>query len=119
MNIETKVNEVIDERIKTMKTLDPTTDEYKANAEVALKFIDRAAEIERLHIEDEANKMKLQQMEDDRKDRKVRNWLTGLSIAVPPTVALVAACVFSVVERTDIVANTAPREFIKRALRLS
>lgn len=119
MNIETKVYEVIDERIKKMEELDPTTDEYKANADVALKFIDRATEIEKLHIEEEANRQKLQQMEDDRKDRFVRNILTGLSIAVPPTVALIAAFGFSVLERTEIVASTPAREFMKRALRLS
>lgn len=119
MNIETKVYEVIDKRIKKMDELDPTTDEYKANADVALKFIDRATEIEKLHIEEEANRQKLQQMEDDRKDRKVRNILTGLSIAIPPTVALVGAVVFSIIERTEIVSSTPTREFVKRALRLS
>lgn len=119
MNIETKVYELIDERVETMKTLDPTTDEYKANAEVALKFIDRAVEIEKIHIEDEANRLKAQQMEEDLKDRKTRNWLTALGIAIPPVTAVVAACVFSVIERTEIVSNTAPREFLKRALRLS
>lgn len=119
MNIEGKVYEVIEGRIKKMDELDPTTDEYKANAEVALKFIDRATEIEKLHIEEEANRQKLQQMEDDRKDRRNRNILTGLSIAVPPMTALVAACIFSVVERTEIISGTATREFVKRALRLS
>lgn len=119
MNIETKVYEVIDERTEEMKNLDPTTDEYKANADVALKFIDRAVEIEKIHIEKEANKLKLQQMEDDRKDRKVRNILTGLGIAIPPTVAFVGAVVFSVIERSEIFSGTATREFVKRTLRLS
>lgn len=119
MNIETKVHVEIEERLDQMANLDPATEEYKANAEVVYKLIDKAIEMEKLCQEEDANKMKREQMEEEKKDRKIKNWLEGAKIVVPPTIALAAAVIFSVVERTENNVMTPTREFLKRALRLS
>lgn len=112
MNIENMVNVEIKERLDQMRKMDPTTDEYKATADATLKLIDRAAKMEELNIQ-------LKQVDERRKDRLWDNVMKGFGIAVPPTVALVAGFALSILERTDILASTAPREFVKRALRLS
>lgn len=119
MNIETMAHAEIEDRLMQMSKLSPSEDEYKAIADVTLKLIDRATKMEELNIQNKEYELKLMQMKEDQKDRKWDHVLRGVGIALPPTVAIVAAVVFSVIERTEIVASTPTKEFMKRALRLS
>lgn len=112
MNIETQVHKELKELFDKMEALEPATDEYKAIEDVALKLLDRATKMEELSI-------KTREMDEARKDRKWDHFLRGFGIALPPTIALIAAFGFSVLERTDTVTSSPAREFMKRALRLS
>lgn len=118
MNIETMVHVEIQERLEAMSNLDVDTDEYKANMDAVLKLVDRASKMEELNIKDKENEIKLKQMNEDRKDRRIKNVLTAAGIVVPPAVALLGAWGFSIIERTEIIAGSAPREFMKRVLRV-
>ena len=119
MNIESMVNVEIQRNLELMRKLDQNTEAYQEVAEETLKLLDRAAKMEELAIQREDQELKLKQMKEDHKDRVWDHVLKGIGIAVPPTVALVAAFGFSVLERTDIVTSTPAREFMKRALRLN
>lgn len=119
MNIETMVHVEIEERLTQMSQLDPAGEEYRAVADATLKLIDRATKMEELNIQSKENETKLAQMIEDRNARKTDQWLRVASIAIPSVTALVGGLIFSVIERTEVHANTPTREFIKRALRLS
>ena len=112
MNIETMMHSEICARLELMGKMDPATEEYQAIAEPTLKLIDRATKMEELNI-------KLKEMAETRRDRIWDRILRGVGIALPPTIALVAAFGFSILERTDSVTSTPAREFMRRALRLN
>lgn len=118
-SIENLVYVELQDRLDQMSGKSPTTEEYKANMEVAAKLMEHAEKMEALNIQHKEQQLKEQQMEQDRKNRKWDRFVDVARITVPPVVALGAACIFSVVERTEIVSGSAPREFLKRALRLS
>lgn len=118
-SIETLVYVELQDRLDEMSGKSPTTEEYKASADVAFKLMDHAEKMEALNIQLKEQELKEQQMKQDKKNRKWDRVVDVTRIVVPPVVALGAACIFSVVERTEIVSGSAPREFLKRALRLS
>lgn len=119
MSIETKVHVEIERRLNNMKDMDPTTEEYKANNDAVAKLLEKAAEMERIHIEQQNYELNLKRMEEERTDRKVKNGLTALGIVIPPTVALIAGFAYSVMEREVITTSTPAKELLRRALRLS
>lgn len=119
MNIETMVHVEIQRNLELMRKLDQHTDEYKEVAEETMKLMDRAAKMEELNILHEEQKLKLKQIDEDRKDHAWEHFLKGLGIVLPVTVACVGAFGLSVLERTEIVTSTPAREWFKRTLRLS
>lgn len=118
-NLKTLVHVEAEERLAKMNTMDAESEAYKANLDAVLKLTDRITKIEELDIMSKDNEIKLAQMVEDRKARKTEHRLKLTGIVVPPVVAGVFAVVFSVIERTEVNTNTATREFLKRALRLS
>ena len=118
-SIENLVYVELQNRLEQMGNTQPTTEEYKANMGAATELMEHAEKMEALHIQRKEQELKEKQMEQDRKNRKWDRFVDVARITIPPVVALGAACVFSVVERTEIVSGSAPREFLKRALRLS
>ena len=112
MNIESMVGLELQKQLELLSTMDPATDEYEALEDEILKLMDRMMRMEELNIEHK-------KIDEDRKARRWDHLLRGIGIALPPTVALVAAFGFSVLERTEIVTSTPAREFMKRALRLN
>lgn len=112
MNIETMVQNEIRSLLKKMSELDPASEEYKAAADAVTMLIDRTNKMEELHI-------KSKEIDDARKNQVLDHILRGVGIALPPTIALVAAFGCSILERTDNLTSTPAREFMKRALRLS
>jgi hypothetical protein len=112
MKIETMVQDEIQSLLEQMNGLDPTSEEYKAAADAVTMLIDRTVKMEELHIKEK-------EIVEARKDHVWDRILRGVGIALPPTVALIAAFGFSVLERTENVTSTPAREFMKRALRLN
>lgn len=112
MEIEKMVQDEIQSLLEQMNGLDPVSEEYKAAADAATMLIDRTVKMEELHIKEK-------EIVEARKDHVWDRVLRGASIVVPPTIALVAAYGFSVLERTENVSSTPAREFMKRVLRLN
>lgn len=77
VTVQTLLNEEISTLFAKLEELEPGTDEYEAVNDELVKLVDRAIKMESFSIES-ANKM--QEMEDERKDRTVKNVLTGVSI---------------------------------------
>ena len=80
MKIETILQEEIKSEFKELKSMELGTDKYKSTVDGLIKLVDRAIKIEELNndAQDKIYKeneldLKQQQIEEERKDRKVRN----------------------------------------------
>lgn len=119
MNIRTLVDVEIEERLERMSQLDPESEAYKANCDAVLKLMDRSLKMEELDIQSKENEVKLAQIIEERKAKKIDSRLRLAGIAVPAGVAFVGGLIFSVIERTEVNTFTPTKEFLKRMLRLS
>lgn len=115
MDIQTKLHAEIADKLERLSQMNPENDDYKATTDALTKLVDRAIEMERLDIEHEE---KLQQMNDDRKDRIVKNCLQGAGIIIPVGVTIWGALYSWKWERTDTITSLPGREFIKSILHL-
>lgn len=122
-NIENLIHVEAQERFEKMNGMDATNDECKANADLALKLVDKAikmAEFENqaklnslkekeLNLQAEANKLKAKELEEAKKGR----WL-GFAESCIKTVGgtaltFIGAVVITKIERTDIVTGMGPK----------
>lgn len=85
MTVENLILEEIEEINERLKGLDVTSKEYSILADRLDKLMAKSLEIGKVNIE---AAQKEQQMEDDRKDRKTRNVISVLGIAVPAGVSI-------------------------------
>ena len=115
MDIQIKLHEEIEDKLERLSQMNPENDDYKATMDALTKLVDRAIEMERIDIEHEE---KLQQMDDDRKDRLVKNCLQGAGIIIPVGVTIWGALYSWKWERTDTITSLPGREFIKSILHL-
>lgn len=81
MKFEHLLKEEIVSEVESLGKLELGTEQYKTTVDGVTKLVDRALEIEKIDIEAEERErsreietnLKIQQIEDDRKDRKVKN----------------------------------------------
>ena len=81
MKFEHLLKEEIVSEVEALGNLELGTEQYKTTVDGVTKLVDRALEIEKIDIEAEERErsreietnLKIQQMEDDKKDRKVKN----------------------------------------------
>ena len=81
MKFEHLLKEEIVSEVEALGKLELGTEQYKTTVDGVTKLVDRALEIEKIDIEAEERErsreietnLKIQQIEDDRKDRKVKN----------------------------------------------
>ena len=91
MKIETKLHEEIASELDELSKMEVGSDTYKSTVDGIAKLMDKAIEIERLDAENqdkvearqEENDFKLKQMEEERKDRRVKNTIAIAGIVVP------------------------------------
>lgn len=88
MSVKTLFVEEIQDEIKELNKMEVGSDAYKTTVDGVTKLADRFIEIEKLEIDREfkaSNQsidedLKLAEMENEKKDRLIKNCLTGLSI---------------------------------------
>ena len=88
MSVKTLIVEEIQDEIKELNRMEVGSDTYKTTVDGVTKLADRFIEIEKLEIDREfkaSNQsidegLKLAEMENEKKDRLIKNCLTGLSI---------------------------------------
>ena len=96
MNIETLLNDEIKSELDLLKDMEVGSDDYKMTVDGLVKLMDRAIEIEKINIEHEEKSsdreadtdIKLAQMEEDKKDRFVRNLISVAGILIPTAVTI-------------------------------
>lgn len=120
MSIKTKLHIEIDEGFDKINEMEIGTDQHKAAVDEIVKLMDRAIELEKVENDAEDKKktrendkaLRLKQMEDENKDRLVRNCLTGASILSGIGVTVWGALKSWKFEETGTVTSTAGRKFI-------
>lgn len=80
MDMETKLNEVIQEELEKLEGMEVGTETYKTTVDGLTKLVDRAIEIEKLN-NDVLDKTETRK--EDRKDRIVKNIISVANIVVP------------------------------------
>ena len=124
MRIETKLQEEIASELEELSKMQVGTDEYKSTVDGLTKLMDRAIEIERIDIESqdkvdarqEENDFKLKQMEDERKDRIVKNAISVAGIVIPTVVTIWGTLKSIEFEKTGTITTIMGRGFISKLL---
>ena len=124
MKFEHLLKEEIVSEVEALGNLELGTEQYKTTVDGVTKLVDRALEIEKIDIESEERErsreietnLKIQQMEDDKKDRKVKN-----GIAIGSTLLGVAVTVWGTLktlkfEEEGTVTTLMGRGFINKLL---
>lgn len=96
MNIEEMLRVEIKSELESLKTIELGTDVYKTTVDGVTKLVDRAIEMERLGIEAQEkveareieSDLKLKEMEEERKDRWVKNGISIMGIVVPTVLTI-------------------------------
>lgn len=118
--IKTKLHIEIEEGFDKLNGMEIGTDQHKAAVDEIAKLMDRAIEIEKVENEAVDKKetreneklLRLKQMADEKKDRLVKNCLTGASILSGIGVTVWGALKSWKFEETGTVTSTAGRKFI-------
>ena len=109
MDIEKMLHEEIANELDELRGLEVGSDQYKAVVDGVTKLADRAIEIDKLNAEHDE---RVKARESEERDRKTKNWLTGVS-TVGGMALTVWGCLKSwKFEETGVVTSAAGRRFI-------
>lgn len=124
--MDTKILELLDKEIETimntMEDLALGSEEYKQAADVLARLVDKRNEMVKIEYDHqdkkqsriEENDLKIRQMDDERKDRRVKNGLTAAKIFGGFLVTGLGTYVTLNFERIQNVTTIAGREFVRQ-----
>ena len=115
--------EVVDQ-LEGLRDLTLGTEEYKTTVDNIVKLTDRVIDIEKLESENDEKAasreiekdFKLKQMDEDRKDRWVRNGITAASIVIPTVVTIWGTFKTLKFEETGTITTSMGRGFVNKLL---
>ena len=124
MSIQKLLREEIESEFKELSKITPGGDEYRVAVDGITKLMDRAIEMEKNEIDrqdridarDSENDLKTKQMEDEKKDRFVKNLLTGVGTIGGLVVTIWGAKKAWKFEETGTVASPVGRSFINKLI---
>ena len=124
MSIQRLLREEIESEFKELSTITPGGENYKVAVDGITKLMDRAIEMEKNEIDrqdridarDSENEFKTKQMEDEKKDRFVKNLLTGIGTIGGLVVTIWGAKKAWKFEETGTVASPVGRSFINKLI---
>lgn len=114
MKIEIMLHEEIEEKLEKLKHMEVGSDEYRAGVESVTKLLDRAIELDKHNVE---HQDKLDERDDEKKDRWIRHILNGLGIAAPLGVTIWGTLKSLKFEETGTVTTQAGRGFLSKLFR--
>lgn len=122
--LETLLHEEIQEEFEELGKLEVGTDKYKAAVDGLTKLCDRAIELEKLKTDAELKQdqqnvdaeLRAEQLKDERKDRVVKNCLTGAGIVIPTAVTIWGTLKSIKFEETGTITTIMGRGFIQKLL---
>lgn len=124
MSIKSLLNEEIKDQIENLSQETPGTEEHKIAVESLAKLLDKSIEMDKLDIEyqdkyecrEAETELKQRQFEDERKDRRVKNILTGVSIIGGFGLTIWGTCKSLKFEEEGVVTSIVGRGFIQKLL---
>ena len=124
MSIQRLLREEIESEFKELSKITPGGEDYKVAVDGITKLMDRAIEMEKNEIDrqdridarDSENEFKTKQMEDEKKDRFVKNLLTGVGTIGGLVVTIWGAKKAWKFEETGTVASPVGRNFINKLI---
>lgn len=120
MSIQTLLNEEIKNEFEDLKKMELGSETYKTTVDGLTKLVDRAIELEKIDVEQneayENRQVELSKIEDDRKDRWIRNILTGAGIVIPTAVTVWGTIKSINFEKEGTITTIMGRGFIQKLL---
>ena len=124
MKIKTLLQDEIKKEIEELSKCQVGTDEYKNRVDGITKLTDRVIEFDKVDNEkydkEETRynevKLKSAELEMERKDRKTKNWLTGISIGTGFVITCVGSWATFKFEETGTITSLLGRTFIGRLI---
>ena len=124
MSIQRLLREEIESEFKELSKITPGGEDYKVAVDGIAKLMDRAIEMEKNEIDrqdridarDSENELKTKQMEDEKKDRFVKNLLAGVGTIGGLVVTIWGAKKAWKFEETGTVASPVGRSFINKLI---
>ena len=124
MSIQRLLREEIESEFKELSKIAPGGEDYKVAVDGITKLMDRAIEMEknendrqdRIDARDSENELKTKQMEDEKKDRFVKNLLAGVGTIGGLVVTIWGAKKAWKFEETGTVASPVGRSFINKLI---
>lgn len=118
MDIETILRDEIRDEFDEMSKIQIGSDEYKTTVDGLTKLMDRAIEIDKIKTDAEMKEadaeLKSKQMDDERKDRKVRNCIAIAGIVIPTTITIWGTLKTLKFEEVGTVTTIAGRNFMNQ-----
>ena len=124
MSIQRLLREEIESEFKELSAIAPGGEDYNIAVDGITKLMDRAIEMEKNEIDrqdridarDSENELKTKQMEDEKKDRFVKNLLAGVGTIGGLVVTIWGAKKAWKFEETGTVASPVGRSFINKLI---
>ena len=124
MKIETMLYEEIRSELEEVKKLEVGSEKYKAAVDGLTKLVDRAIEIDKLNTDYEdkvearelEKELKLKELDDENKDRLLRNGISIAGILIPVGVTVWGTLKTLKFEETGTVTTIMGRGFINKLL---
>ena len=124
MKIETLLHDEIKSELEELKKIELGSEKYKVTVDGLTKLVDKAVEMDKLNIEvqekvesrENDNDLKLKQMEEERKDRFVRNGIAVASIVIPTMVTIWGTIKTIEFEKEGTITTIMGRGFINKLL---
>lgn len=124
MNIEDMLRMEIKSELEALKEIELGTDTYKTTVDGVTKLVDRAIEMEKLGIESQEKvdareveiELKRQEIDEDRKDRLVKNVIAVLTVAASTAVTVWGTVKSIEFEKEGTITTIMGRGFIQKLL---
>lgn len=124
MSIETLLHEEIQNELGELKRIQVGTDEYRTTVDGLTKLMDKAIEIKKSDIEKEEKardreietNFRIQQMEDENRDRKLKNCISVAGIVIPSLITIWGTVKSIKFEQEGTITTIMGRGFIQKLL---
>ena len=113
MEIREQLEDRIQDELAYLAGIDASSEEYTKAVDGVTKLLDRAIELERINIEDAR---KAETIDDERKDRIVKNVISVAGIVVPIGVAIWGTVVSINFEKEGTITTLMGRGWINKLL---
>ena len=124
MSIKSLLRDEIQREFEKLNEMEVGSDQYKAGVDAAVKLVDRAIEMEKMDIdlnektkvrEDDIS-LKVRSMDEERKDRLIKNGIAVAGLIVPTIVTIWGTLASFDFEKEGTITTIMGRGFINKLL---